>query len=74
MALDTIIAPATAPGSAGISVLRVSGVRSHEICSSLCGGLAEPLVFKNCFIKKKSGDTVDRGLVVMALISACKYR
>ena len=64
MSLDTIIAPTTAPGSAGISVLRVSGVRSHEICSSLCGGLAEPLVFKNCFIKKKSGDTVDRGLVV----------
>ena len=64
MTQDTIIAPATAPGSAGISILRVSGVRSHEICSSLCGGLAEPLVFKNCSIKIKSGDVVDRGLVV----------
>ena len=35
MIADTIVAPATAEGKAGLSVIRVSGDESHRICLKL---------------------------------------
>ena len=35
MITDTIVAPATAEGKAGLSVIRLSGNKSHKICLKL---------------------------------------
>lgn len=35
MITDTIVAPATAEGKAGLSIIRVSGSKSHKICRKL---------------------------------------
>ena len=60
---ETIVAPATAPGQSGISVIRVSGARSFEACSSVCGDLGKPRMLKNCSIKNSSGEVIDSALV-----------
>lgn len=36
---DTIFAPATAPGRAGVGIIRVSGPLAHEVGIALCGSL-----------------------------------
>ena len=36
--MDTIFAEATAPGKAGVSVLRVSGPEAFDVCEALVGG------------------------------------
>jgi|TARA_B100002052_G_scaffold296263_1_gene324305 tRNA modification GTPase len=61
---STIVAPATAPGRGGISVIRLSGFNSLFVAESLCGKLASPRKFKLCKIVKKSGEVVDTGMVV----------
>ena len=38
---DTIFAEATAPGRAGVSVIRVSGPKAHDVGSAFCGSLPE---------------------------------
>lgn len=40
--MDTIYAPATARGRAGISVVRVSGPEAHASVAALCGSLPPP--------------------------------
>ena len=61
----TIIAPATAPGRGGISVIRMSGTRSKSIASKMCGELAESWRFKKCSIRSKAGSILDTGMVVL---------
>ena len=61
---STIIAPATAPGRGGISVIRISGPESLVVAKKLCGELEEPWKFKNCKIKNQEGIVLDVGLVV----------
>ena len=56
MSESTIVAPATAPGRGGISVIRLSGFNSLFVAESLCGKLASPRKFKLCKIVKKSGE------------------
>ncbi len=36
--MDTIFAPATAPGKAGVSVIRISGPQAHQAAERLSGG------------------------------------
>jgi len=62
---STIIAPASAPGRGGISVIRMSGPQSLAVAEMLCGELEEPWKFKHCKITNKSGDVLDTGLVVV---------
>ena len=64
MAESTIIAPASAPGRGGISVIRISGPRSLAVAESLCGKLEEPWKFKQCKITNQDADVLDTGLVV----------
>lgn len=64
MSESTIIAPATAPGRGGISVVRISGVGSLKLAEALCGKLEEPWRLKRCEIVKKSGDVIDSGMAV----------
>ena len=64
MTESTIIAPASAPGRGGISVIRISGPQSLAVAESLCGKLEEPWKFKRCKIINQGGDVLDTGLVV----------
>ena len=64
MVSSTIIAPATAPGRGGISVVRISGPKSKTIAQGLCGKLGEPRKLKRCKIKSGKGAVLDTGLVV----------
>ena len=61
---STIIAPASAPGRGGISVIRISGPQSLAVAESLCGKLEEPWKFKRCKITNRGGGVLDTGLVV----------
>ena len=60
----TIIAPATAPGRAGISVLRMSGPHSKKIATEMCGELGEPWFLKKCSMRSRAGDLIDSCMVV----------
>jgi tRNA modification GTPase len=62
--LETIVAPATAPGRSGVAVIRISGPLALRIGRNLCGEVSEPMLLRPCSIKNSDKKTVDRGLVV----------
>ena len=64
MSGKTIVAPASAPGRGGVSVIRMSGAGSKEIAENMCGSLADSWKFKKCNIKSLDGAVLDNGLVV----------
>ena len=55
MAGKTIIAPASALGRGGVSVIRMSGDHSKQIAEAMCGSLAESWKFKKCKIRSSEG-------------------
>jgi tRNA modification GTPase len=62
---DTIFAPSTAPGRAGIAVLRISGPQAKSAVETLCG--SEPPPPKTAILKAfRDGDgaLIDRGLLL----------
>jgi len=63
---DTIFAPATAPGRAGVAVVRVSGAAAWESLDALCPGrAAEPRRAYYCpLIDNVSRETIDNALVL----------
>ena len=64
MAGKTIIAPASALGRGGVSVIRMSGDHSKQIAEAMCGSLAESWKFKKCKIRSSEGQVLDSGMVV----------
>ena len=60
----TIVAPATASGRGGISIIRMSGNRSKKIAQTMCGELPEPWHFKKTKIKSSDANVLDSGMVV----------
>ena len=60
----TIIAPASAPGRGGVSVIRMSGPEAVKVAEAMCGKLEKPRKLKHCKIKSRSGVVLDTGLVV----------
>ena len=64
MTESTIIAPASAPGRGGVSVVRISGPKARPIAQTLCGDLEEPWKLKKCTISSEGGVDLDTGLVV----------
>ena len=64
MTEPTIIAPASAPGRGGVSVVRISGPKARPIAQTLCGDLEEPWKLKKCTIRSRGGVDLDTGLVV----------
>ena len=65
MAQDTIFAPATAPGRAGIAIIRVSGPDAKRAVESLCG--SPPPAAKQAILKgfrDSDGALIDRGLLL----------
>ena len=52
MSGKTIVAPASAPGRGGVSVIRMSGAGSKEIAQNMCGSLADSWKFKKSIYVK----------------------
>lgn len=61
---DTIAAIATPPGQGGLGVIRVSGPDSGPICRALTGALPEPRMARYAALKTKTGELIDRGIVI----------
>ncbi|SDI78153.1 tRNA uridine-5-carboxymethylaminomethyl(34) synthesis GTPase MnmE [Aliiruegeria lutimaris] len=61
--MDTIFALATAPGRAGVSVVRVSGPRAWEICRLLAGDVPAP---RRASLRRlvSSGVVIDEALIL----------
>ena len=62
--MDTIFALASAPGRAGVSVVRISGVKSLDIASSISGTLPPVRQAGLRAIKTPDGEVIDQALVV----------
>ena len=62
---DTIFAPATAPGQAGVAVIRVSGPGAADAAADLAGAdLPPPRSAVLRTLRGPDGDVIDRGLVL----------
>jgi tRNA modification GTPase len=61
---DTIAAVATAPGRAGIGVVRVSGPAVPAIISGILGPVPKPRAATLCDFRDATGGTLDRGLAL----------
>ena len=61
---DTIFALATAPGKAGVAVVRLSGTRVSEAADLLCGGLPSPRLASLRVLKDGEGRRLDEALVL----------
>ena len=61
---DTIAAVSTAPGRAGIGVVRVSGPSVRAITAGILGQTPEPRAATLCDFRDAAGGTLDRGLAL----------
>ena len=62
--MDTIYALASAPGKAGVAVIRLSGPLVATIAERLCGKCPSPRVTSFTTIKDFNGEIIDNGLIV----------
>ncbi len=62
--MDTIFALATAPGKAGVAVVRLSGPQARQSGALLAGFLPEPRKSALRRLKDANGDTLDDALVL----------
>lgn len=62
--MDTIFAQATAPGRAGVSVVRLSGPDAHDIAAQIAGPLPHPRASGLRQITDMHGDVIDQALVL----------
>jgi tRNA modification GTPase len=62
--VDTIAAVATAPGRAGIGVIRVSGPAVRAIIAGILACVPKPRAATLCDFRDASGGTLDRGLAL----------
>jgi len=63
-AADTIVAIASAPGAAGIGVVRVSGPAAPAIARTLLGRTPQPRHAHFAAFRDKAGELIDRGLLL----------
>jgi tRNA modification GTPase len=62
--MDTIFAQATAAGRAGVSVVRLSGPRAHEIATQIAGPLPKSRRAALRLLKDRDGDVLDQALIL----------
>ena len=62
---DTIYAPATVPGKAGVAVVRLSGPHAWQSVVDLCGTLPAPRTLGLRTLRDASREILDTGLVVV---------
>lgn len=63
--MDTVFALATAPGRAGVAVIRMSGSHAHAACVALCGDLPEPRIATVRVLRDTAGVRLDEALVIV---------
>lgn len=62
---DTIFAPATAPGRAGIAVVRISGPAARDALAALSCAVPKPRhAARARFVNRASGEAIDDGLAL----------
>ena len=61
---DTIVAPATPPGTGGVGIVRVSGDKTEAIARKLLGSLPEPRTATYRNFRNAAGERVDAGLAL----------
>jgi len=64
MSADTIVAPATPPGTGGVGIVRVSGDGAASIARAVLGSLPEPRTATYRSFRNKSGEKIDTGLAL----------
>lgn len=62
---DTIVAIATAPGSGGIGIVRLSGSKAFAIAEALTGQRPEHRIAKFTRIADRKGALLDQGLLIL---------
>ncbi|HUK59991.1 MAG TPA: tRNA uridine-5-carboxymethylaminomethyl(34) synthesis GTPase MnmE [Stellaceae bacterium] len=67
---DTIYALSTAPGRAGIAVVRLSGPRAPEALGTLAGRLPQPRHATRVRFRDADGETIDEGLALFFPVPA----
>jgi tRNA modification GTPase len=63
--MDTVFALATAPGRAGVAVIRISGPQALAACVKLCGDIPEPRIASVRVLRDASGVRLDEALVIV---------
>ncbi len=63
--MDTIFALSTAPGKAGVAIVRVSGPMAHSAVKTLCGQLPVPRTATVRVLKDQDGNVLDQALVLV---------
>lgn len=61
---DLIAAVATAPGRAGIGVVRVSGKKLEQLASHLLGGVPAPRLAARAVFRDAAGEPIDDGIAL----------
>ena len=62
--MDTIFALSTAPGKAGVAIIRVSGPAAHEAVNLLCGDVPPPRKASLRILRDRTGHRLDEALVL----------
>ena len=63
---DTIVAVATAPGSGGVGIVRLSGPAAPAIARAICGGRAlRPRQARHARFLDAAGDAIDDGIALL---------
>jgi tRNA modification GTPase len=62
--MDTIVAVATAPGRGGVGVVRISGKKSTEIVTAICGKLPTPRYAKFTHFRDADNGVIDEGIAL----------
>ncbi|MGS4945762.1 tRNA uridine-5-carboxymethylaminomethyl(34) synthesis GTPase MnmE [Meridianimarinicoccus sp. RP-17] len=63
--MDTIYALASAPGKAGVAVVRVSGTLAHRAAAALCGTVPPPRRAVLRALRDSDGGMLDKALVIV---------
>ena len=64
MSADTIVAPATPPGTGGIGIVRIAGAGTEAIGRAVLGSLPEPRTATYRSFRDKTGTKIDKGLAL----------
>jgi tRNA modification GTPase len=62
--MDTIVAVATAPGRGGVGVVRISGKKSAEIVTAICGKLPQARFAQFCHFREQDKQIIDSGIAL----------